>query len=281
MELSQDGVRQLEAILESGSDLSEEDGDEKAVLQERDEAKEKLEEFEQASRALLVELNSLEAEYEIEKSCRVQAEAYAMQMNRGKPRELKPGSVRALLPMLSHPTVDFTKVSHLLYEKKDLNLQVKELQGRVQCLQEQVEEEASEKKSLQGFVKHHQQALRRVKQGTLTALGCGGDTGSVSRLVTEEYDEISRQLDLEQELRQQAEEFAHQMLVKTEEAKRQSMILMQSTKADSPLLQALDEVAKMTRALEETKRDHQAKLSSWLALSRTPPHPPAEWGVCS
>ncbi|XP_048364733.1 shootin-1-like [Sphaerodactylus townsendi] len=205
MELSQDGVRQLEAILESGSDLSEEDGDEKAVLQERDEAKEKLEEFEQASRALLVELNSLEAEYEIEKSCRVQAEAYAMQMNRENTK-LKRISA-ALLPMLSHPTVDFvsldnedenageltpdpvgqylqqikdlqTKVSHLLYEKKDLNLQVKELQGRVQCLQEQVEEEASEKKSLQGFVKHHQQALRRVKQGTLTALGCGGDTGS-------------------------------------------------------------------------------------------------------
>nr|XP_009684039.1 PREDICTED: uncharacterized protein LOC104151135 [Struthio camelus australis] len=47
-----------------------------------DEAKEKLSEFEQASQALLAELSALETEFEIEKTCRQQAEAYAAQVKR-------------------------------------------------------------------------------------------------------------------------------------------------------------------------------------------------------
>ncbi|XP_060103419.1 shootin-1-like [Heteronotia binoei] len=212
------------AILESGSDLSEEDGEEDALLQEADETKEKLAEFEQASEALLAELNSLEAEYEIEKRCREQAEAYAAQMNKENKKLKRISAV--LLPMLSHLPGDFAslgsedeipdepapdlvcqslqqikdlqaRVSQLLREKKELAAQVKELQGCVQRLQVQLEEESSEKQSLQASMEHHQRALKRVRQA--------------SRLVTQEYGEVSRQLDLEQELRQQAEEFAHQV----------------------------------------------------------------------
>ncbi|KAL8206482.1 UNVERIFIED_CONTAM: hypothetical protein K2H54_005091 [Gekko kuhli] len=287
MELSPEGFSQLAAILESGSDLSEEDEEEDALLQEVGEAKEKLARFEQASEALLAELNSLEAEYEIEKRCREQAETYAAQVNRENKKLKRISAV--LLPMLSHLPGDFAsslagedetdgepapdlvcqslqqvkdlqaRVSRLLCEKKELAVRVKELQDCVQRLQEQLEEESSEKQSLQASVEHHQRALKRVRQA--------------SRLVTKEYGEVSRQLNLEQELRQQAEAFARQMLVAQEEAKRQSAILMQSAGADAQLLQALEEVAETTGVLEGARLEHQAKVKDLEAQLAERPQP--------
>nr|XP_028598793.1 shootin-1-like [Podarcis muralis] len=84
MEPLVEDLSQLAAILESDSDSDsekDEEAEEAAACQERDEAKKKLAEFEYASQALLAELSTLEAEYEIEKSCREQAEAYAAQVN--------------------------------------------------------------------------------------------------------------------------------------------------------------------------------------------------------
>nr|XP_025042352.1 shootin-1-like [Pelodiscus sinensis] len=80
-----------------------------ALLQERDEAKEKLSEFEQASQKLLAELSALEAEYEIEKSCRKQAEVYAAQVNREN-KKLKRISV-ALMPMLNQMPEDMLSLA--------------------------------------------------------------------------------------------------------------------------------------------------------------------------
>ncbi|XP_053258185.1 shootin-1-like isoform X2 [Podarcis raffonei] len=276
MEPLGEDLSQLAAILESDSDSDsekDEDAKEAAACQEGDEAKKKLAEFEYASQALLAELSTLEAEYEIEKSCREQAEAYAAQVSREN-KKLKRISA-ALLPMFTHLPADLidpgneeeipakqvldpvgqylqqikdlqAKVSLLLGERKELAMQMTELQGRVQQLQEQVEEEQFEKQSLQALVVERQRALKRVKR--------------VSRLLTEEYGKVSQQLDLEEELRQQAETFARQMLVKQKEANRQSMILMQNIGPETQLLQAMEEVAKMTRELEEARQEHQAKV---------------------
>lgn len=54
------------------------------------------------------------------------------------------------------------------------------------------------------------------------------------------------------------------MLVKQKEANRQSRILIQSTGPDAQLLQALEDVARMTRALEEARQEHQDKVSHCL-----------------
>ncbi|XP_044285618.1 shootin-1-like isoform X2 [Varanus komodoensis] len=268
MELSEGGFGQLEAILESNSspDSEEEEEDqEAALLQEREEVEEKLQEYEQASQAVLAELSLLEAEYEIEKTCREQAEAYAAQVS-AENHKLKRISVafaaRALLPgdllgrgEAEEPTAEAAegpvdpyvqlvkalqgKISQLLGEKEELSM-------RVRQLQEQLEEERSEKQALQGLVRRGQEAVRNFKEAV--------------RLVTKEYGKVSQQLGLEEELRQQAEVFARQMLVKQEEANRQSTILMQNVGPDLQLLRALDEVATATRALEEAKQAHQEKV---------------------
>uniref|UniRef100_A0A8D0L9W1 Shootin-1 n=1 Tax=Sphenodon punctatus TaxID=8508 RepID=A0A8D0L9W1_SPHPU len=283
MDFATESLRQLAAILESDSDCSEDEDDEatdEALLQERAEAQ-KLVEFEQASQKLLVELSALEAEYEIEKSCREQAEAYAAQVNQEN-KKLKRISV-ALFPMLSQlpedlldgasedkPEPDPTEdpayqhlqqikelqetVSQLLGEKEELAVQVKELQHSIGQLQEQLEEEQLEKRSLQSTVEWNQKALKRFKQA--------------SQLVTQGYGEVAQQPELEQDLRQHTEVFAHQMLVEQKEAKRQSMILKQSVGPDAQLLQALSEVAELTKALEEAKQEHQTKVEAQLATLR-------------
>ncbi|XP_074848185.1 shootin-1-like [Carettochelys insculpta] len=271
MDSAGSNISQLEAILESDSESPEDEevAEHGALLQERDEAKEKLLEFEQASQKLLAELSALEAEYEIEKSCRQQAEVYAAQVNKEN-KKLKRISV-ALLPMLNqlpedmlslasevdspsdpsqdpaHPYLQQIKdlqdkVSRLLGEKKELTIQVQELQSQIGELGDQVEEERAERQALQAVIDRSQKALKRYKR--------------VSQLVTQEYSEAVQELELEQDLRQHAEAFAHKMLVKQKEANRQSMILLQSVGPNAQLLQALDEVASLTRQLEEAEQEH-------------------------
>ncbi|XP_025024104.1 shootin-1-like [Python bivittatus] len=276
-------------IWESESNSSSEedaDGQETQIFQEMAETKEKIAEIEQASQALLAELSAMEVEYEIEKKCRERAEAFAIQVSRENVK-LKQIS-GAQMPGLGLPWGDFAsggsaekdaqesaldpmgqclqqikdlqlKVSWLLEEKKELAAQVKDLQSHVEKLQDQLEEERAEKQSLRVLKEHNQKILKRVKQA--------------SRLVTEEYGKMSLQLDLEEKLRQQAETFAHQMLVKQKEANQQSLILMQSVGVDGQLLLALEEVAKVTGQLEKAKLEHEAKVKDLEAqlVERPPP----------
>ncbi|XP_026581213.1 shootin-1-like, partial [Pseudonaja textilis] len=109
-----------------------------------------------------------------------------------------------------------------------------------------LEEERAEKQSLKALKEDNQKMLKKVKQA--------------SRLVAEEYSRMSLQLDLEEKLRQQAEIFAHEMLVKQKQANRQSMILMKNVGVDGQLLLALEDLAKMTKELEETKMEHEAQV---------------------
>ncbi|XP_039189802.1 shootin-1-like isoform X2 [Crotalus tigris] len=260
---------------ESDSDWEEEEDDQETDLsQEMAETKEKMAEIEQASQALLAELSTMEMEYAIEKACREQAEAFAIQVSREN-KKLQRISL-ALLPRLALQQEDLVglsdgeegaapdsaldpmgrclqqvkdlqlKVSGLLEEKKELTTQVKELLALVGKLQHQLEEECAEKQSLKVLKEHNRKMLKRVKQA--------------SRLVTEQYGRMSRQLDMEEKLRQQAEIFARQMLLKQKEANRQSLILMQNVGAEAQLLLALEDVAQMTRRLEETKMEHEAKV---------------------
>ncbi|XP_063166829.1 uncharacterized protein LOC134502418 [Candoia aspera] len=250
------------------------------------EAKGKIAEIEQASQAVLAELCTMEVEYKIEKTCREQAEAFAIQMSREN-KKLKRISL-ALLPRLGLLQGDLAnwgsgedaaapesaldpmgqylqqikdlqlKVSWLLEEKKELAAQVKDLQSHMEKLQDQLEEEHVEKQALKVLKEHNQKILKRVKQA--------------SHLVTKEYGKMSLKLDLEEKLRQQAETFAHQMLVKQKAANRQSMILMQDVGADAQLLLALEEVAKMAGQLEEAKLEHEAKVQDLEAqLAERPP----------
>lgn len=55
-----------------------------------------------------------------------------------------------------------------------------------------------------------------------------------------------------------------QMLVKQKEANRQSMILLQSAEPSVQLLKALEDVAVVTKTLEEERLQHQQKVRKKL-----------------
>ncbi|XP_013930197.1 PREDICTED: shootin-1-like, partial [Thamnophis sirtalis] len=133
-------------IWESESDSnSEEDGDE----QETDPSQEKFTEIEQASQALLAELSSMEAEFEIEKRCRAQAEAFAIQVS-WENKKLKRISL-ALLPRLGLQSEDLAFLSSGEEATPDSGLdpmgsslqQIKDLQLRVSWLLEEKKELAA------------------------------------------------------------------------------------------------------------------------------------------
>ncbi|XP_031805066.1 collagen alpha-1(XVII) chain [Sarcophilus harrisii] len=165
-EEQEEGLQALAAILEDigdsrkssdASSLSEEPStsEEEEELEEQgawEQDQKKLLELEQASQALLAELSVLEAECQIERSCRERAEEYAAQV-RQENTELKRLSV-LFLPSLgpeplpipqeqglpSEPSLSpeqqhirdlGAQVTELLREKKELSLQVQELQRQL------------------------------------------------------------------------------------------------------------------------------------------------------
>ncbi|XP_072484655.1 shootin-1-like [Notamacropus eugenii] len=261
------------------SSLSEEAStseDEEKELEEQgawEQGQKQLMELEEASQALLAELSVLEAECQVERSCREQAEVYAAQVSQEN-NELKCLSV-ALLPCLGPEPLHIlpqeqgpplapsmspehqhirdlgAQVAKLLQEKKELALQVQELRGQLKEQEKQIQKERLERSSLQTSVGHSQRALAKLKR--------------VSHLVLQECGEALQQLHLEQDLRQQAEIFAHQMLVEKKEAHRQSAILLQNHAPGTQLSTALQEVAALSRALEEAKCQHRELEASWEA----------------
>ncbi|XP_009472719.1 PREDICTED: shootin-1-like [Nipponia nippon] len=299
MAWAEEGAGQLAAILESESseeEEEEEEEDEEAAMaqhpslgQEAGEAEERLAELEQASQALLAELSALETEFEIERTCRQRAEAYAAQVKQEnkqlKRLSLAPTAALAL-PGEEPPEEDpdpaqrygqqledlQEKISWLLAQRKDLTIQVQELQRQNQDLQDQgrflgrVAPLCSPSPSpwrpggglgtagpprLSGVCL--QRALKSFKR--------------VSQIVTQDYCEAVQQLELEQDLRLHAEAFAHEMLVQKKEANRQSTILLQSAGPSAQLLAALQEVGRLTRALEEARQEQQQREK----LAQDPP----------
>ncbi|XP_059673831.1 shootin-1-like [Gavia stellata] len=285
MAWAEEGAGQLAAILESGSseeeeEEEEEEDDEEALMvqrcvplgQEVGEAEEQLAELEQASQALLAELSALEMEFEIERTCRQQAEAYAAQVKQEN-KQLKRLSLAPMappaLPEEQPPEEDpdpaqrygqqlkdlQEKISWLLAQRKDLTIQVQELQRQNQDLQDQLEKAQGERQRLRAALGTSQRTLKSFKQ--------------VSQIITQDYCEAMEQLELEQDLRLHAEAFAHEvwpspvtlpMLVQKKEANRQSTILLQSGGPSAQLLAALQEVGRLTRALEEAKQEQQQRV---------------------
>uniref|UniRef100_A0A3B4U344 Shootin-1 n=1 Tax=Seriola dumerili TaxID=41447 RepID=A0A3B4U344_SERDU len=140
-------------------------------------------------------------------------------------------------------------VNSLLEEKKNFVCQVHDQQRRIEelTIQLQSEKDQAEMKELRETVEQQNKTIKRFNRSMMAA---------------QEYDGMKEQLDLEQSLRVKAETYAHEMLVKQKEANRQSMLLLQSTEPSVQLLKALEDVAAVTKTLEEERLQHQQKVQS-------------------
>uniref|UniRef100_W5N0V1 Si:dkey-280e21.3 n=1 Tax=Lepisosteus oculatus TaxID=7918 RepID=W5N0V1_LEPOC len=224
---------------------------------------------------VIEEVSVLQTQLEIEKSCRENAEALATKLN-CENRKLKYLSLTSrpcldeLLPSISDcialeeeaepqdPSPDpFTQyqqqvkdlqetVSVLLEEKKQLTCQLQDQQSQIEELTARIEKDQAEMKELHKTVEQQSKTIKRFNR--------------VSVMAAQEYEDLREQLDLEQSLRQKAESYAHEMLVKQKEANRQSMILLQQADPSLQLLKALEDVASITKTLEDERQQHQQKV---------------------
>ncbi|KTF78589.1 hypothetical protein cypCar_00036916 [Cyprinus carpio] len=139
-------------------------------------------------------------------------------------------------------------VSSLLEEKKQLTCQLQNQQRQIEELTALTEKEQAEMKELHRTIEQQSKTIKRFNR--------------VSMMATHEYDNMKEQLDLEQSLRQKAETYAHEMMVKQKEANRQSMILLQQGDPNIQLIKALEDVASVTKTLEEERIQHQEKVKA-------------------
>uniref|UniRef100_A0A671Q9E9 Shootin-1-like n=1 Tax=Sinocyclocheilus anshuiensis TaxID=1608454 RepID=A0A671Q9E9_9TELE len=229
------------------------------------------------SQMVIEEVNVLQTQLEIEKSCRENAEALATKLN-CENRKLKYLSLSSrpcldeLLPSISdcisqeeetdtrEPGSDpFSQykqqvkdlqetVSSLLEEKKQLTCQLQNQQRQIEELTALTEKEQAEMKELYKTIEQQSKTIKRFNR--------------VSMMATHEYENMKEQLDLEQSLRQKAETYAHEMMVKQKEANRQSMILLQQGDPSIQLIKALEDVASVSKTLEEERIQHQEKVKA-------------------
>ncbi|XP_039579971.1 shootin-1-like [Passer montanus] len=276
------------AILESGSSEEEEQEDEEAAPGQHppldpvpDDTETRLAELEQASQALLAELEALDTEVELEQRCWQRAQAFSAQENarlerlslarspKGTPEvtpeevtpvmapEVTPEEVTPVMaPEVTPEEVTHTEVppeeppapTQLPAPQEDLSQLLehhRELQAQLQHLHTQLELEREEQQRLRAALAASQRALRSFKR--------------VSQIVTQDYCQALEQLELEQDLRCHAEAFAHQMLLQQKEAKRQSSILLRNATPNSQILEALQELEKLSRELEETRQEQRQR----------------------
>ncbi|KAF3694258.1 Shootin-1 [Channa argus] len=137
-------------------------------------------------------------------------------------------------------------VNSLLEEKKNFVCQIHDQQRQIEELTIQSEKDKAEMKELRETVEQQSKTIKRFNR--------------VSTMAAQEYEGMKEQLDLEQSLRVKAETYAHEMLVKQKEANRQSMLLLQSAEPSVQLLKALEDVAAITKTMEEERLQHQQKV---------------------
>ncbi|XP_055499328.1 shootin-1-like [Leucoraja erinacea] len=245
----------------------------KRLVRERDEAERQLKQIKRVSQMVIEEVNALHTQLEIEKSCRENAEVLATKLSHEN-KKLKYLSLTSrvclddLLPSISDcgaaeeepqdpspdPCTQYQQqvkdlqetVTQLLEEKKQLAGQVQELQSNTEEQTSRLEKEQAEMEELQNVLEKQAKTIKSFNR--------------VSMMATQEYEDLRQQLDLEQSLRQEAETFAHEMLIKQKEVNRQSAILLQQVDPSVQLLKALEEVASITKTLEEERRQNQLKI---------------------
>nr|XP_014348601.1 PREDICTED: shootin-1-like [Latimeria chalumnae] len=243
------------------------------LAEERDEAERQLKHIKRVSQMVIEEVSALQTQLEIEKSCRENAEALATKLNQEN-RKLKYLSLSSrpcldeLLPSISdcialeeepqdpspdpyiqyqHQVKDLQEtINVLLEEKKQLSSQVQDLQNNIEELTAKLGTEQKRVEELEKTIENQTKTIKKYNR--------------VSLMAAEEYEELRAQLELEENLRQKAEAFAHEMLIKQKEANRQSMILLQQVDPSVRLLKALEEVANITKTLEEERIRHQQKV---------------------
>uniref|UniRef100_A0A8C7Y9Z9 Shootin-1 n=1 Tax=Oryzias sinensis TaxID=183150 RepID=A0A8C7Y9Z9_9TELE len=203
------------------------------------------------SQMVIQEVSVIQEDLEIERMCRESAEALASKLNRQN-RSLKRKSMM-LMSHLSPETITEISLVDDEEEGEDLDANSKHCHlfthVRDSLLYETCryrKEEKHDNTMLIAEIMQQKKLLQKYNR--------------VSQFAVEEYEALQETLDLEQNLRTEAENFARAMLVEQKKLKRQSQILMQNSATTQALQDALSQIASLTEELETERLEHQKQV---------------------
>ncbi|KAM4730183.1 shootin-1 [Anableps anableps] len=258
---------------------------------ERDKAMEKLTEFQLVSQRVIEEISAIQEDLEIERMCRESAEALASKLKREN-RSLKRKSMM-MISYLSPETIkdinldegaqavdneeqlgdDDEEENEPLESATTVCLSpccttvTSELQNKLELTLKEKNQVTSDLELVRQQLKNASDELMKEKHNNtvLTAESLQQKKllekyTRVSQFAVEEYEALQHTLDLEQNLRMEAENFARNMLVEQTKLKRQSQILLQSCMPSQALQDVLNQVAILTEDLETQRLEHQSQI---------------------
>ncbi|XP_077437477.1 shootin-1 [Vanacampus margaritifer] len=247
----------------------------KILEEERDEAIKRLNEFQQVSTLVIEEVNDIQEKLEIERTCRESAEALAVKLNRQN-RSLKRKSVM-LLSQLSPAAISEINLEDEDEEVDELNAskclstacqtKISELQSKSQRIMREKDHVCDNLAVLKEQLEETRQELLTEKRAnsvlmaeTVQQKKLLRKYNRVSKFAVEEYEALQDTLNTERDMREEAENFAREMVVEQKILKRQSQILTQSATPSHALQGALSQVTSLTKELETLKQEQQCQL---------------------
>ncbi|NXR55042.1 SHOT1 protein, partial [Hippolais icterina] len=247
------------------------------IKQERDEAVKKLEEFQKISHMVIEEVNCIQNNLEIEKTCRESAEALASKLNKENKTlkrismlymaKLGPEIITEEINIDEDESSTDTEATSGSCNSVHCQQQIKELRDQIVSVHEEKKTLAIELENLRCKLAEVIEEVNKLKEekAVLTTevnkqQKLLEKCNRVSVLAVEEYEELHESFELEKNLRKKAESFAQEMYIEQNKMKRQSQLLLQNFAPDQQLLKALDDNAKLTHTLEEERLQHQQKI---------------------
>ncbi|KAK7142491.1 hypothetical protein R3I94_011990 [Phoxinus phoxinus] len=250
----------------------------KKMQVERDEALRKLKEFEQVSHRVIEEVNNIQENLEIEKTCRESVEALASKLNRQN-RSLKRKSMLYISRLGADVIADINLDDEDEEEPQDESSGVcssSHCQIVITELRDKLEMILAEKKQMVIDLETAREQLCQTRQDLLkekhdnTVLIAEtfqqkkllGKYNRVSKYALDEFEALQEDLKLERDLRSEAEKFAHEMLVEQKKLKRQSQMLIQTVSPTEALQKALAEINTLTHTVETQRLEHQQQVKA-------------------
>ncbi|XP_031728971.1 shootin-1 isoform X2 [Anarrhichthys ocellatus] len=221
---------------------------------------------------VIEEVNVIQQNLEIERTCRESAEALASKLNRQK-RSLKRKSMM-LLPHLSPEIIteinldeeeegseELHAASHFCLSplcqttisEQQYKLEKHQAVADLGAVREQL------RKTRDDLLKEEHDNTVLIAE-TVRQKKLLGKYNRVSQFAVEEYEALQDTLKLERDLRTEAEGFATAMMVEQTKLKRQSQILMQSSSPSQAVQEALSQVTRLTQDLETQRLEHQNQI---------------------
>ncbi|XP_060698437.1 shootin-1 isoform X2 [Hemiscyllium ocellatum] len=276
-ELSKQAIDECEELIKENERIRDENA---KLIEERNNAIHQLKEFHRVSQLVIEEVSTIQNHLDIEKSCRENAEVFASKLEKDN-KSLKRISNLYMAKLGKETTsldlsldedsaIDVTNATldkdakcssvdcqhqiqelqneliSTLEEKKQLSFQLENLKGHWEDLTDKLQKEEQRNIDLAAEIDKQNQLLAKYNK--------------VSILALEEYEDLEKSLDLEKDLRKEAETFAHEMLLEQKKLKRQSQILIQKMVPNEQLMKALDDLAIVTETIEEERILHEKKL---------------------